>query len=476
MRPGGGFKGGGRERWRAVGWPLAAALALWAVGWAAFPFTVDDAFIVARYATHLAHGQGYVMNVGGPATDGITGPLWVLPMVAGVPWAKGIGLACMVAAAALAVATAQARCGAWGAAAAAAFVAAQPTLGIWAGAGLETGPATLALVGATVAALRRPAPAGGAAAVALCILPWLRPEAVPAGLVAAAIIAQRDRPAGLRAFVGVALGLGSVVSFRWMAFGNPLPLAIAAKPSGLAEGVPYVARAVLATTGLVALVPAVVAAVRGGSWARAVAAIAGVHLLAVAVAGGDWMPGYRLVAPALPLVAMLVGAGIARWRAAPWLRAAALALCVAVPLADLAVEVPRARAAGLRRQRVGAPFAAWLGERYASLAVVDAGYLPWASGTRVFDLAGLTDPAVARAPGGHLDKRFDLGLLAGASPDAIVLHSARPPGVDSTGRLTRLWGYPVERRVAASGWVRAHYRVRRTLRYAPGYYYVVLAR
>ena len=52
-------------------WPLGAigvalaVLALWG-------FTVDDAFIIARYAHHIAIGDGYVFNAGGPTSDGVT--------------------------------------------------------------------------------------------------------------------------------------------------------------------------------------------------------------------------------------------------------------------------------------------------------------------------------------------------------------------------------------------------------------------
>ena len=57
-------------------WSLASAAVL-GVGALAWPYTVDDAFIVARYAHNLAAGLGYAMNAHQPS-DGVTGPLWLL--------------------------------------------------------------------------------------------------------------------------------------------------------------------------------------------------------------------------------------------------------------------------------------------------------------------------------------------------------------------------------------------------------------
>jgi hypothetical protein len=63
-------------------WQRAAVvvtiIAILAVGLCAWPYTVDDAFIVARYARRLADGRGYTFNLG-PPSDGVTGPLWLLP-------------------------------------------------------------------------------------------------------------------------------------------------------------------------------------------------------------------------------------------------------------------------------------------------------------------------------------------------------------------------------------------------------------
>jgi arabinofuranosyltransferase len=200
-----------------------------------------------------------------------------------------------------------------------------------------------------------------------------------------------------------------------------------------------------------------------------------VHWIAVVVAGGDWMPGYRLVAPALPLMALLAGLSVESSRLPRAAAALGLAVVCAVPALDMAAQLPEVREAGRRREEVGRPLAEAIGRRFNHVALVDAGHIPWVAGVQVFDLAGLTEPRVARAAGGHLDKRFDPRLLASEPIDAIVLHAAVPPRVDAAGRLVSLAGHPVEQRVAAHPWVRAHFRVVQVAQYAPRYHYVVLA-
>src|ERR1044071_1486389 len=83
--------------WLGSVWVAGIALYVW-------PFAIDDAFIVARYATRIARGASFTFN-DGPPTDGVTGPLWLLPLVVGARcgadplWvAKLVGWLCCAAA------------------------------------------------------------------------------------------------------------------------------------------------------------------------------------------------------------------------------------------------------------------------------------------------------------------------------------------------------------------------------------------
>lgn len=480
--------------------PLAA-LAVLAVGALAWPFTIDDAFITARYAQRLASGRGltFIGSDAHAVSDGVTSPLWLLPGVIAqrlgtsplgmgrlgmgpIDAQKLLGLALMALAAALIVSRARRRQGGTRAAwMAALLVASGPTLGVWGVAGLETGAATLALTAVVLGATARPRVDAVLVGVCVGLLAWLRPEALPAGVVALITvgIGGGRRAALTSALIAASLVVG-VAAYRVVLFGHLLPLAAQAKPAELSAGLAYVARAALVTTGVAGLALAALAARqgrRGDGWACAIVAT---YLASVAVAGGDWMPGFRLVAPCLPSLALLASVGASRallrsrTRAARIATLAAVALAALVPLVDLGVQLPEVRAAGQTRAEVARPLARWLALRARNVALVDIGYLAYVGGFDVVDLGGVTDQQVAQTPGGHLDKALDPAWLAERAPDAIVLHASTAPRVSATGELLSLAGYPIERRVAAMPWVRAHFRVARIVEYAPGYVYVVM--
>jgi hypothetical protein len=184
--------------------------------------------------------------------------------------------------------------------------------------------------------------------------------------------------------------------------------------------------------------------------------------------------------PVLPLYAWLVGEGWSRRRDVHGARSlvlvtrGALLLALLVPTATFALQLAPWWESGDARAR-SRP----LVERVSSarsVALVDVGWLVWASDVDVIDLGGLTDPTLARAPGGHLDKRVDVAYLAARDPEVILLHAEAPPELDADGNLVRLAAFPVERFVAAHPWTRQHYRVREVIEYRPGYSYVWLER
>ena len=470
--------------------PLAA-LAVLAVGALAWPFTIDDAFITARYAQRLAGGRGltFIGDDAHAASDGVTSPLWLLPGVVAqglgvgpIAAQKLLGLALIALAAALVVSRARRRQGGTRAAwIAALLVAAGPTLGVWGVAGLETGAATLALTAVVLGTMARPRVDALLVGACVGLLAWLRPEALPAGVVALIAVGVRGgrRAAVTSTLLAASLVVGVAV-YRVTLFGHLLPLATQAKPAELSAGLAYVARAALVTTGVAGLALAALAARQGRRGDGFTCAIVATYLASVAVAGGDWMPGFRLVAPCLPILALLASVGASRvllrsrTRAARLATFAAVALAVLVPLVDLGVQLPDVRAAGRTRAEIARPLALWLAHRARNVALVDVGYLAYAGGFDVVDLGGVTDPEVAQTPGGHLDKTIDPAWLAERAPDAIVLHTSTAPRVSPTGALLSLGGYPVERRVAALPWVRAQFQVARIVEYAPGYVYVVM--
>jgi arabinofuranosyltransferase len=465
--------------------PWIAAFATLCVGLASWPYTVDDAYIVARYATRLASGHGYTMN-DGPATDGITGPLWILPgylaRLAGldpIGAAKLVGL--LAAATAVGLLVAHVRHRAVGSRAvwtASAFLASSATVGIWAVAGLETGLAMLATTVAMLAAVRRPEPNGIVLGVAGALVAWLRPEAVPGVLVLAVMATRRNRTQGGLA-LGLALaGLFGVAAFRLALFGTALPLSVSAKPSDLANGVGYLGRGAVLALGIVGVYPSFVAVEQSRSL-RVPAAFVIVHLICVLLAGGDWMPGFRLLAPALPAYAWLVGVGVSDLARRPRIGArgafAIAVLVCAVPAIDLVLELPAARAAGETRETVGRELATQLRTRAHRVALVDIGYLGYTSDLPVVDLAGVTDPSIGHLEGRHGEKPVPFSLLVQREVDAIVLHSITEPRVEG-GTLRSLGGFRVERELAGDERLVRTFEVVDVVEYAPAYWYVLLLR
>jgi arabinofuranosyltransferase len=332
----------------------------------------------------------------------------------------------------------------------------------------------LLLTLAALAATRTQAVAGWTLGTCVAALAWLRPELALACGALLASAALRDRRAALIAGLLAVTGAGALLVWRWTLFDDWLPLSARAKSGTLEHGVRYTLTGVVLATSLVGAWLAYLGARHGRGIERVFAAAVAAHLCAVILAGGDWMPGYRLLVPVLPLYAWLAAWGLVRTFASrPRAGALCLVLALLVPAADLVTRVPELHAAGAS-QRAVTTFARTLGVHARVVALVDVGYLAYASGVEVVDLGGLTDPVIARSPGGHLDKRIASAYLERRKPDALLLHAAEPPRVDRDGRLLALAGYPVERRIAALPFVRARFRVAHVQRYAPGYYYVLL--
>jgi hypothetical protein len=333
---------------------------------------------------------------------------------------------------------------------------------------------------AALAALRRPAPRPLMLGLSVGVLAWLRPELALLACVllfacASRIGVKRSWPA----FVLATIGLLSVCGFRFALTGELLPLALSAKQGTPSDGLGYCARAVAIGSGGLGVLLIALGMKLGRSDDRWLGAALIAHVIATLLAGGDWMPGFRLFAPVIPLYAALAAVGcvrVLRWpRAGKPLALLCLTFACGVPLLDLYTRLPEWRAAGASRERAR-DLIAHLRAETQRVALVDIGYLGYSSDREVVDLGGITDPEIARLPGGHLNKQVDAELLMRRAPDALLLHSSSPPLAASDGRLVELRGYPVEQRIARSAWVQHEFRVAYVLHYAPSYYYALLVR
>lgn len=456
-------------------------------------FTVDDAWIPVRYAVHLASGEGYRFNVGQPSTDGVTplpwAPLLSLFASGGIEptWqaARGIGALSWVLAAAL-LGKAVARAGERPARVLALLpLGLSAPLGAWAVAGLETGLVTLLATVAVVlpfapdgdAELGDPAPAWQIALASLAagLCAAFRPEMLPFAVVLGAMHARSRPRASRRALPALltALPWGITVAIRLAVFGRPIPLSALAKPSDGAHGVAYVvAGLLLIGPPLLCLAPWAVA--RSAARVRWLLAASAAHALAVAFAGGDWMPLSRLLVPAMPpliLASALIAERAAGW--ASWLRAAVATAAMLFAwqragVAAMGVVPTRAALAAPARE-------ALQGAR--SVAVLDAGWVGAAlPAARIVDLAGLTDPAIAVLPGGHTSKRLTAQMLDERGVDALVLLRRSGCG----GECLREDGGPFERsveeQVASWSWTQERFSTTDFIKSGPLTYVVMRRR
>jgi hypothetical protein len=290
-------------------------------------------------------------------------------------------------------------------------------------------------------ALRSAWLAGLAAAIRPELAPWAVVLAI--GLDAAewrALRRARGQPLEVRDDVAVvarrwlAAGAGALVPFaacaaiRAVAWGRPVPLAVAAKPGDIEQGLAY------AGAGLVvAVVPVLVVApfaLARSPRALALVAAAGAHAIAIAIAGGDWMAYSRLWVPVLPSLAF--AACLASEHASrPFYRLrGAAAVVLGVVLA--ALDPTHGRSVGPDRDALMRRAAPWLaGAR--RVAALDVGWVSAVTEADIVDLAGLTDPEIAVLPGGHTSKRVDARFLLARDPDAWLVYApyGLPGGLDS---------------------------------------------
>jgi hypothetical protein len=407
----------------------AAILAVFAALPALFAFrgfTVDDALVSARVASHLAGGDGYRFNPTGPEVDAVT-PLGWAHLLAlagpGTPVAmlergRFLGALGWLAAAAT-LGALLARSTPLGRRTALLLLALCAPAAAWATSGMETGFvtlfSTLALATGPAAAL-----AGGMAAA---LRPELAPYACVLGVGGALLVPDEPRRRAGRVALSLVLCLGPVVAValvRTAWFGNPAPLALSAKPPDLMPGLRYaLAAAIWVPLGLPLLAP--LALRRGGPrlWRVALAVLA--HFAAVALAGGDWMPLFRLVIPVVPAL-LLAGAELApsASRRAYLVRVAA---AVVISLAVVVLGAWPARGVLADRLDLIARLRVPLRQAHVT-ATVDAGFVGASTDGAVLDLAGVTDPTVARLSGGHTSKRVPEGLLESRAVDYAVLELA----------------------------------------------------
>jgi hypothetical protein len=424
----------GRElngKLRVTALVLLCVLVTAAAAWQShrYDFLSDDAFISFRYARNFAAGEGLVFNPG-ERVEGYTNLLYVLVLAALarcgadlVVAGRAIGVLSTAALALLTFAVVV-RLGrrdgiAFGAVAAAALLA-NPFLAIWTGGGLET-PLFSALVMALAYAMivaapdRRTFTAVSVVGVALTLT---RPEGVAVyGLAACwALLAwrfswrQRLAALGPGVLLFVA-GVAALSAWRLWYYGDLLPNTFYVK-SGfsalhLQRGLAYVGA--FARNGAIpaaALLGVIGVVLQPGRATLFLAALLTTLVAAVIAVGGDGLPAYRFMVPALAPLFCLAALGLHALYRRLGSRAPVGAVLMLLGV-GLAVWSASARADIFyllhleQKEEVAAWKKAGLGLRAnlppgTSIAAAPIGALGYYSQLPVIDMMGLTDRHIAR--------------------------------------------------------------------------------
>ena len=397
-------------------------------------FTVDDAWIVSRVTSHGLVSGDFHFNSGQP-TDAVTplgfaqflaffarlgdvrAPLQVFELT------RRLGLIAQLASFFVAGGLLPARVSL--ATLLLASLGCLPST-LWAGAGLETPWVGLGLVVGQWCFWRWEnwGLAGALFGAAIAWRPELGPYVCGLAWVSIKPALPRDG-ANLQRIalllVSMALPVLAVALVRLWSFGSLIPLAAMAKAPDWSSGLRYLFMSVvwggLLTTALLSLGEAA----WGGPLLLAV-----LHLLALGLCGGDWMPGLRLSAPIYPSLLVLVACRATLQ--SPWnrkrvlLRGAALLLAPIMPAVLLVTQGADYRAVVARRlEMVKQASHLLLGSRV--IATVDVGWVGISSQASIVDLGGVTDPRIGRLRGGHTNRPLSPGLFSARNVDTWIIRA-----------------------------------------------------
>jgi len=429
-------------------------------------YTTDDPFITYRYSENLFHGKGLVYNEG-ERVEGYSNPTWVFIMAGLYPIASGLhplailwfakvlGILLTIVSvlvfyrAETGVNPRQFPVGTF-------FLALNPALMLWSVGGLET---ALCVLLASIILYDEVINNGsimGAAAVG--VLGVSRPE-MPLIVIVYLIwrwLNGENAKAGMMRIVLVSIIPAALwVIFRLIYYGDIFPSTYYAKAQShdVFNGVIYLLFSLRLVNFFYMLLPLTFAGLIRNSrkgWLFSIT-ISAAYVLFIVLAGGDWMPGARLLIHISPFLAWVAASGRekissligpSRTRLLP---VVILILMVAGNLLSYK-QIHKKFVVSLwpwEKFSVESPvyphyneMGTWMAENtdpdsYAALG--EAGLIPFLSHNRIIDCFGLMDPHIARLPG-KLHYKFDAEYVMSREPDYILLLGTFADG-DFDGRF-----------------------------------------
>ncbi|WP_328610801.1 hypothetical protein OG943_17295 [Amycolatopsis sp. NBC_00345] len=405
---------------------LIASVVLTAVflvgAWAAWFFTIDDAFISFRYAKNLADGHGPVWNLTGQPVEGFTDFGWVVWNSVGsllgiaLPlFSKLTALVFGAATLAMLVSAGKRHAGLGGAVVAgSAFVLFVPTY-FHISSGLETTAFAAVLLRIAILGLRvldRQRVRDWELPLLVLLIGTLRPEGVLAALPAFAVWVWHERrrvPPRWYTTGAVLIGAGYFL-WRWRFYGQLLPNTFYIKFGDLDSGRLWTVHTAEIFLPLILLTLALIIRRTTRSAGLLLSSTVAVTYATYAVSGPTMDYLDRFADHAFPVLCL--GAGLAMKGLVPRAIAAAAGVVAVAWVAiagATAADLPLISNYGPDLQRAHVPIGKGLAladvpPADRTLAVSDAGAIPYYSGWNAIDYIGLNDAAISH----------------GADPTAVV--------------------------------------------------------
>jgi len=424
-----------------------------------FPYINDDAFISFRYAKNFVAGHGLVFNLG-EYVEGYTNFLWVMLSAALIRLAgethillaaKCLGIALSMGTIVIVFAAGRSLYASRVSVLVSSLLLAS-SMGLAANSvsGLETGLFTFLIALALHTRIVDETRGDGLFTVCMALAALTRPEGFLLFALLLGFHLLRGTP--LRRVFKMAAIFAAMTApyliWKCWYYGSLLPNTYYAKPGTLRDGVGYLNR-FFTQDGYLRYGGLPVALIVAGLLGRRPRHLWFVAFLSslvaiVGLAGGDWMLGWRFMAPAMPVICMAMGQvcdHVLTWRRLPtWMSVlfVVVASCTAwnaLRQSDRDI-VERCHARGKGQTEAHLAIAETLrdtGSDADTVAVMDIGMIGYFSGLRVLDITGLTDAHIGRSPGTMLRKEYDSNYVLDKEPKFIVLvcHRLRLKGKGS---------------------------------------------
>lgn len=439
-------------------WWLAAMICT-LMGVSIWSYTVDDAFIVFRYARNLVDGHGPVFNIG-QQVEGFTSPLWLgvtaLAQALELPAehaSKVFGLGAIILLIWYVAHTLRDESPA--VQLPLLLLATNGPLVVGAIGGLETGINAAIIVCMLLVSHRgtpaKPQADWRALAVWGSLALLCRPEnAVLVGAQGLYLWSARPKQRRELRFAAIAwLALmGALTIARFVYYGSLIPNTAIAKltveAAAQATAWPYVltwckAFGWLAVLGVPVLLSKKTRGLAGNAWLLIIA-----QLFFVFMAGGDWMPQWRFMLPigAILIVLGCYSVGVVMNAAKVFSfirfigngpRHVAMTICAAAIFIGCGLQVWQFRTARwgldsycrmLSDLDAGpVSYISYHADPDDVVVARDIGVLGYRTRCRILDVVGLTDPHVAKTSGLRHRNQIDCDYIYGLKPDFLMLQS-----------------------------------------------------